>query len=295
MTRASGHCSSRNHELKSESTLKAAESERHWDNAIREYIHGAPQRLWRTHSDTVNIAFLADWLARRKFARILKTDLFDEAVSEGLFPFLSGYGGVVQGIDITVESVQGARGRYPHFDTCCADVRNLPFEDACFELIVSNSTLDHFQSRGEIDQSLRELFRVLVQGGELVISLDNLQNPVVWLRSILPQYLLSKLRVIPYFVGKTHTRRGLISALHRAGFEVLETRPILHCPRVLAIQAAGLLQRWATARTQQGFLAFLNRFEALEKLPTRYFTGHFVAVRARKPATFRVVMPASRG
>lgn len=89
------------------------------------------------------------------------------------------------------------------------------------------------------------MFRVLRPGGELLISLDNLQNPIIGPRNLLPYHLLKRLRLVPYFVGKSHGRRGLTAALEKAGFKVLETRAIMHCPRVLAVAVAGMLQKKA--------------------------------------------------
>ncbi len=246
-------------------------------------MEGGPQTLWRSHSDQVNTALLSNWLNGRQFSSILKTDLFDEALSPGLYPLLRGHASAVHGVDIAGESVAAAKARYPEMQTRCADVRKLPFADNSFDVIASNSTLDHFQSTDEIDTSLQELFRVLKGGGELLITLDNLQNPIVWLRSKLSRRLLNRLHLVPYFVGQTHARPGLVSALERAGFGVLETRAIMHCPRVLAVAVSTVMQDHAPVGLQQRFLAFLNRFECLAHLPTRYFTGYFVAARAVKP------------
>jgi len=264
-------------------TLKPDESRYYWGEISRAFTRDAKHFLWRSHSDNVNIALLKDWLGTRQFSDILKTDLFDEAVRWGLYPFLQEHAGVVHGIDVAIESVETAKTRFPALQASRADVRSLEFSDNHFDLVVSNSTLDHFRSTDEIDTALRELFRVLKQGGELFISLDNLQNPIIGLRSLLPFNLLNTLGLVPYFVGKTHGRRGLALALERAGFRVLETRAIMHCPRVFAVAVAGVLQKRASVKTQQSFLAFLNSFESLAKLPTKYFTGHFVAVRAVKP------------
>ncbi len=230
------------------------------------------------------MSLLEDWLGSRKVNNLLKTDLFDEAVSQGLYPFLAEHGRGVYGIDLAAESADAAKKQYPELEAACADVRKLPFSDHCFDLIVSNSTLDHFQSTNDIDVGFRELFRGLGQGGELLISLDNLQNPIVGLRNLLPYRLLNKLNLVPYFVGKTHGRRGFAAALEKAGFQVLETKAIMHCPRVLAVAVAGILQRRASEKSQRRFLAFLQKFEFLARLPTRFFSGHFIAVRARKPA-----------
>jgi SAM-dependent methyltransferase len=264
--------------------MKPDASPQYWDSVYRTFVWDAQQSLWRSHSDQINIALLKEWLGSRRFVDILKTDLFDEAVSQGLYPLLREHADVVHGIDVAPESVERAKKRFPELKAICADIRDLPFSNNSFDLIVSNSTLDHFQSTDEIDAGLLELFRVLGQGGELHISLDNLQNPIVGLRSLLPYRLLKRLHLVPYFVGKTHGRRGLITALEEAGFNVLETRAIMHCPRVLAVAVAGRLQKWASNKSQRRFLALLASFEWLARLPTRFFTGHFVAVRALKPA-----------
>lgn len=231
----------------------------------------------------LNRSLLQDWIPQRHMARILKTDAFDEAVGEGLFPFLRERGEEVHGVDIAPEAVREAAKRYPDFYVRCCDVRSLPYGDNSFDLIVSNSTLDHFTSELNIDKSLQELTRVLKSGGELVISLDNLQNPIIAIRSILPFGLLKKMRLVPYFVGVTFGRRRLVAALQRAGLTVLETKATLHCPRFLAIPLAAILNNRLESISQQRFLNFLAWFEALAKLPTRFFTGHFVAARAVKP------------
>lgn len=263
--------------------MKPDESEQHWKGAFQAFVNDAPQTLWRSHSDQVNSALLNDWLDGRKFSSILKTDLCDEAVCQGLYPLLARHADVIHGVDIALASLDGAKSRYPGLQIHCADVRSLPFGANCFAMIVSNSTLDHFHSTAEIAAGLGELFRVLQSGGELIITLDNLQNPIIWLRSKISKHLLRRLHLIPYFVGETLTRSGLVSALQKAGFEVLETRPIMHCPRVLAVAVSNILQKWASTRVQQRFLGLLNCFEWLAHLPMRYFTGHFVAARALKP------------
>ncbi len=225
--------------------MKPDKSSWYWNSVSRTFTEDAEYSLWRSHSDHVNISLLDDWLAGRQFANILKTDLFDEAVSHALYPFLSERTHAVHGIDIAAESVDAAKKRFPELEAICADVRSLPFSGNRFDVIVSNSTLDLFQSTDEIDAGLRELFRVLKQNGELLISLDNLQNPVIGLRSLLPFPLLNRLHLVPYFVGKSYGKRGLTAALEKAGFKVLETRAIMHCPRVLAVAVAGMMQKRA--------------------------------------------------
>jgi ubiquinone/menaquinone biosynthesis C-methylase UbiE len=263
--------------------VKAEQSSHYWDSVSLAFAPNVWQGLWRNHSDQLNRTLLKNWLHNRRVANILKTDTFDEAVGEGLYPFLQEHAAVVHGIDIAPEFVSQAATHYPDFDVCQADVRDLSFTENSFDIVVSNSTLDHFQSANDIHRSLQELFRVMKAGGSLVISLDNLQNPIIGVRSLLPYKLLRKLNIVPYFVGATFGRRSLTAALEKAGFEVLETRAIMHCPRFLAVHLAGILQKRASQKTQQRFLNCLAWFEVLSKLPSRYFTGHFVAAHAVKP------------
>jgi SAM-dependent methyltransferase len=255
----------------------------YWGSVVEEWAVKQRQLLWRRHSDAVNSDLLRRWLPSHCLARILKTDLFDEVVSSGLYPILAEHGDCLVGMDLSPGIVEAARQRYPGMELWVADVRKLPFDDACFDAIVSISTLDHFESQQEIQTALSELSRVLRPGGELLLTLDNLSHPAVWLRSILPQQLLLRLKLVPYRVGTTCGPRRLEAYCRRAGLDVRRGSAILHCPRVLAVGCASLIQRRASERTQRRFLGALRAFEYLERLPTRFLTGHFTAIHARKP------------
>ncbi|MEE4293268.1 MAG: methyltransferase domain-containing protein [Xanthomonadales bacterium] len=257
----------------------------YWDDIGRSFNAAASENLWRSHSDRVNRNLLAAWLGKHRRSSLLKTDLFDEAVSKGLFPCLEERADEVSGIDISPQCVEMAGRRYPGFNVSRADVRDLPFEDGRFDCIFSNSTLDHFDHRKDIVAALSELFRVLRPGGELIVTLDNLQNPLIALRNALPFEWLKKLGLVPYFVGKTAGRRGLTRILNESGFIVDETKAILHCPRVLAVPLARRCQERSNAAGQQRLLEWLAAWERLADWPTAGFTGHFIAALARKPKT----------
>jgi hypothetical protein len=145
--------------------------------------------------------------------------------------------------------------------------------------VLSISTLDHFESTTEIGASLREIHRTLRPGGQLLLTLDNTANPKIRLRNALPWCLLRRTRAVPYFVGKSVGPRRLRRELASAGFTVLETGAIVHCPRVLAI-AAARLGVFTRPRARVRFLAALQHFEALERWPTRFLTAHFTAMLA---------------
>ncbi len=260
--------------------ILTAEERDIWEGFPKTYQAQGPQRLWRTHADSVNKVLVARWGPVRRIETLLKTDLFDEAVGDGLLPLLDSQANRVFYIDTSLEVHRMARSRSPGLHTAVADVRRLPFAQDTFQGIVSNSTLDHFQFLDDLLVSLRELSRVLRPGGQMILTLDNLSNPIILLRSRLPFRFLKRLKIVPYYVGVTLGPHQLEHFLKENGFEVLEVEAIMHCPRVLAVRVARWVEKYTSLRIQRSFLRFLMAFERLSRLPTRFLTGYFIAVKA---------------
>ncbi len=254
----------------------------YWDRIGREWAQNHRQRLWRTHSDAVNSRLLIRWLPAEKAGRLLKTDLFDELVSEGIYPLLARRANRVFCIDTSFFALRTVRGWPAGPRKIGADVRSLPFAKDAFDVIVSNSTLDHFRSLDEIASSLRELHRVLRSGGHLILTLDNPANPVIFLRNRIPFPLLHKLGIVPYYVGVTLGPGHLQNLLEKTGFEVLEVDAALHCPRFLAVPVSEWIERYCGPKGRRRFLRLLLAFESLSHWPTRFVTGNFVAIKAIK-------------
>jgi SAM-dependent methyltransferase len=265
-----------------------------WNARVEPWLGPPLQPLWRRHSDAVNALLVGRWLHGRP-RRVLKTDLFDEAVGEGVFPALARHADEVVGIDVSSAVVDAARARHPALSGRTADVRALPFEDAEFDAVFSNSTLDHFDTPEEIVTALGECRRVLRPGGQLIVTLDNPWNPVVALSKALPRErvnrvwprsrLASSVGLHAYRVGATLDVHTLRETLLGLGFDVRETGAIVHAPRALAVLAGEVVQRRSGERGRGRFLAALMRCEALSESRARFVTGHFVGARAVKPAT----------
>ena len=251
----------------------------YWDSVGREWARDRPQRLWREHSDAVNRALVDRWLPAGP-CRVLKTDAFDEAFGGGIAGYLDSRGACTWLVDLSVTVIEEARAGNPGLKGVGADVRSLPFPPECFDAAVSLSTLDHFDSLGDLERALAELRRVLRPSGRLVITMDNPGNPAVTLRARLPYAWLHRIGLVPYYVGVTVGRRRLAELLDRAGFAVTEVRATQHVPRAPAIALAGLLSRVGGRRARRAFLRVAGGLEAVERLPTRYLTGYFVAARA---------------
>lgn len=255
----------------------------YWESVAERWTGRRTGRLWRTHSDAVNARWLSEWLPDGRARRCLKTDLFDEAVATGLFPCLADRAATVVGVDLTTATARRARERHPELRAARGDLRRLPFADGSFDVIVSNSSLDHFQVLADLVAALDELHRVLAPGGVLLLTLDNPANPVVALRNALPFRLARGLGIVPYYVGATVGPRRLPALLRERGFEVERVTTLLHCPRLVALRLAGALERLAGPRGQRLFLRGLLKCEGLAAWPTRSVSGHFVAARAVRP------------
>lgn len=193
---------------RSQAGRTTAQETEYWDRIVRGWPHDGRTPLWRQCSDRVNGALLARWLPHRPIGRVLKTDLFDEAIGDGLYPLLPQRGPSASGIDLSHTAVARAVGRHPRLKGIVADVRRLPFKRGSFDSVVSTSTLDHVSRTSDIEAAFAELNRVLRPGGELVVTMDNTRNPVIALRGTVQAPLLW-LGVLPYFTGVSGDAGGL--------------------------------------------------------------------------------------
>jgi ubiquinone/menaquinone biosynthesis C-methylase UbiE len=212
----------------------------------------------------------------------LKTDLFEEAFGEGLYPSMTRTTKEVIGMDCSLEIVGMANEHHGDIIALAGDVRNLPFGNNAFDIIVSNSTLDHFSTRTELIDSIRELARVLKPGGYLIITLDNPGNPLVGIRNLIPYNWIQSSRIVPYYIGVTCGISRLIRHLNDSGLVVTEKASIMHCPRLAAVALSRYTDSLGT-RWQQRLLKFLGIFEILKRFPSRFITGYFVCALAKKP------------
>lgn len=262
----------------------AAAGQERWDSMASEDITGLSLPVWRRFCDQLHVRMLREWTGGAHFAAAFKTDLFDEVVGTGLVDWLRSVSDRVEGVDVAAGIVEQALRRHPELRARQADVRHLaehPSES--FDLVVSNSTLDHFDNQRDLAVALAELSRILVPGGLLFLTLDNPRNPVVGLRNRLASRWTAPGPLIPYFMGSTVPLSGLIPLVTAAGLHVERTGYLMHVPRVLFLHAS----RWFSpdSRPGQTLLRFMQGCELLDHLPTRAWTGHFSVVLARKPTT----------
>lgn len=227
-----------------------------------------------------------EWITRNlppglRIQTVLKTDLFEEAYGRDELLFSLPFDTTLKiGCDVSAAVV--ARAAHRPSDSACrfinADVRHLPLADECVDLVLSNSTLDHFDTELEIEQALREMTRILKPGGILLVTLDNPRNPLFFLL----RAGVGRMGVA-FRLGKTLPRGKLLRMLHRQGLELQSTGWLIHNPRFVSTLLFLALRRTLGPRADGAIRWLLAAFSKLGHLPTRGFTGVFVAACARKP------------
>jgi len=226
------------------------------------------------------------WLPPCAAGRGLKTDLFEEAITP--YHLLTAIGPGSVGLDFAPATVAAARerldreeGRRGHLFVV-ADLRAIPLRAGTVARILAGSSLDHFETKVDIAKSLAELARVLSNDGVLVVTFDNPHNPVIWLRNRLPFSWLTRVGLVPYYVGQTYGRAEARAQLESLGFAVTNVTAVAHAVRAPSIWLVALAERLNAAPLRAFVARALNAFETLERWPTRYRTGYYLAFRAEK-------------
>ena len=132
--------------------------------------------------------------------------------------------------------------------------------------------------------ALKELGRVLRPGGTLILTIDNQRNLTY------PPYFMfrlwMKLKLAPYFIGRTMSLRRLTAVLNEAGLEVKASTAILHYPHPdgLVRWLERFLHTLGRGRLDSTIRRGYTGLEKLERKRTRYLTGRYLAIKAVKRA-----------
>lgn len=253
--------------------------------------HGHPARAvragpWWEARQSILERFVWQDLEATEDQWLLKTDLFDEASGPHHHAPSSSANVRWLGIDLDEEVARAAGEALARegaeISVVVCDVRSLPLADESIGAVVSLSTLDHFEVVGDIRRALAELARVLRGEGELRLTLDNPANPEVALRFVLPRSLVASLRSDRFFIGATMGLGPLREAVRVAGFEVSRSGYLIHAPRYPLIRLAAWAARRGWGRIAWLLRGFILLCEKVGRLPTRRWTGHYVAVAGRK-------------
>ena len=231
----------------------------------------------------MHLRLINEWTPNLAQKVVLKTDLFEEALGDDhFFDDVALESGEAIGIDISGEITRmvlkrSKSSRWNGLSPISADVRWLPFAAQSFDVVISNSTLDHFSDTQSIVSGLKEIRRVLKPEGQLILTMDNMANPFYYAIR-----LLSLLRLTPYYVGKTFSRNKLLKVLRDSGFLIEDVRSLSHHPRMLTLAYLILWRRIFPARADRHNERVLQLFDRLGRTRIKFVTGAFIAVKAKR-------------
>jgi SAM-dependent methyltransferase len=212
--------------------------------------------------------------------RVLKTDLFEEAFGDdqllGDFPAAPR---LLSGIDVAPLIAAKSQQRFTFLrgNLAAADLRNLPFRDASFDWIVSNSSLDHFASQQELESALRELCRLLAPGGILLVTFDNPGNPLYHALRF-----AARQGWAPFPLGQTLSLSDTHRLVKGQGLTVQSDHYFLFNPRGLSTAVFLLARKLLGHHADPCIAALLRCFALLENLPGKRWSACFHATLCRK-------------
>jgi SAM-dependent methyltransferase len=266
--------------------MKRAPDKNSWDDTALE-MQGAQDfdDLLAEQYRRVHLDLIYRWCGDITGLKILKTDLF----AEGLCPSRSFSWDLLThkieytGIDISPQIVRLAEKNLEIFKNGStfflqpADIRATGFAGNSFDLVISDSTLDHFQTVDEITVAIRELVRILKPGGCLLITLDNKGN----ITDPLFQ-MWKKLKLSWFYIGETLTMSQLINEVSAAGMQVTDHTAILHNPRFFAKVIVRACRKLSRNKMDGRLRKWLASMDQQENRRTKYLTGQFIALKALK-------------
>ena len=223
---------------------------------------------------------------------VLRTDLFDEAVTDG-----SHRCSTRTPRALSVSTSTSRSSTRPAAPSGNRDARRrrsrAPVRECEFRRDRFQFDARPLRPRAEITVAVGELARVLRPGGHLVLTLDNPANPVVALGKALPRRGLTapgapsgkaaRASVSRRTTWARRSTRGRCVRPCAAGLEPTEETTLVHAPRVVAVIVAEALES-RSPRAQSVFLALLAACERLGSTPIGRFTAHTNALLAVKPA-----------
>jgi SAM-dependent methyltransferase len=232
----------------------------------------ASTNLYRRNEERL----LTDHAGRLRGARLLKTDLWDEAKNTRILQWAAAQGAAVYGIDISESIVRLARAEDPRIHAVVGDCRRLPYPDEWFDAVYSMGTIEHFDNS---ETAVGEMWRVLKPGGRAIVGVPNRMDP--FLRPLLVA-ALSAVRLYGYGYEKSYSRPALRSMVESFGFVVVAETAILFIPgwiRMFDLACHAYVPALSWLGT-----ALVKPFDWIdERLPIVRRHGYLIVAVAEKP------------
>jgi len=268
------------HDLDGRPVVVSREREsRHWDEVAGSLpdFHDAPSTRYYRRCE---IALIRREIGPLRGKRVLKLDLWNEALNTRILHWMESEGATVFGLDLSEVVTARARRNSERFGSEAAviraDIRELPFPDGTFDFVYTMGTIEHIE---EYRQAIEEVRRVLRGRGRAIIGVPHKWN--LFFRPLLVAALDAVGRY-KYAPEKSFSAGELRAVIEGAGLEVTNRTGILTLPG-----AFRMLDLFCYTRRipTGGLLPLMIRpFDLLE---TRYRWpgqfGYLMAMVAEKP------------
>ncbi len=225
------------------------------------------------------IALIQRYVGDLRGQRVLKLDLWNEAVNTRILNWIESQGADAHGMDISFVTASRARANADQAGNLLhllqSDIRSVPYVDNTFDFVYTMGTIEH---NDHYEQSIREIQRVLKPGGRAIIGVPHkwdlfLRPLFVWLLTSMGLYL--------YAPERCMSSRELGEILEYAGLKVRTRTGLLFVPGILRIAdlfcyTRGIPLHKLTSLTLKPFEWLENRWEWARRL------GYLLVIIAEK-------------
>ncbi len=254
------------------------EQRKKWDavaDKVPDFYHASSTQYYRR----CEIALLQRCFGQLRGKRVLKLDLWNEAINTRILHWMRDQGAEAYGIDISRVVASRARDNAVyasgplHIAQC--DIRDLPFLSESFDFVYTMGTIEHID---EYQQAVGEICRVLRPGGKAIVGVPHKWN--VFLRPMLVS-LLDRFGKYAYSPELSFSARELREVVARSGLRVSRRTGILSVPGILRMADLFFFSRGIPLHRLSPL--FLWPFDFVE---TRWawpgFFGYLIAMVAEK-------------
>jgi ubiquinone/menaquinone biosynthesis C-methylase UbiE len=110
-----------------------------------------------------------------------------------LYDTIMHFGGDYTALDLSPDNIKAAQSRIPGVNAVEGSVTNMPFDDSCFDFILSIGCLEYIR---DLDKVFKEFSRILSNKGILIASFANRNSPVrIWNETIIKFIRNTKMRL----------------------------------------------------------------------------------------------------
>jgi len=163
--------------------------------------------------------------------RVLKLDLWNEAVNTRILNWIESQGADAHGMDISIVTAARARANAnqegDQLHLLQSDIRAIPYAGDTFDFVYTMGTIEH---NDHYEQSVREIRRVLKPGGRAIIGV-----PHKWDLFLRPFFvkILDSMGLYLYAPEKCMSARELRGIVEETGLKVLYRTGLLFMPGIL--------------------------------------------------------------